>query len=73
MTNSVVAFGEILMRLSPEGYCRFKTADRYDVYFGGAEANSAETLSQLLVFILLEIKNLTTKLLYMFHRETCCG
>lgn len=47
MTNGVVAFGEILMRLSPNGYSRFKTADRYDVYFGGAEANSAETLSQL--------------------------
>ena len=47
MKNGVVTFGEILMRLSPEGYMRFKTADRYDVFFGGAEANSAETLSQL--------------------------
>lgn len=47
MTKKVVTFGEIMLRLSPEGYSRFKKSDTYKAFYGGAEANSAETVSQL--------------------------
>lgn len=47
MSGRVVTFGEIMLRLSPEGYNRFRKADTYKAYYGGAEANSAETLAEL--------------------------
>lgn len=43
----VVTFGEIMMRLIPEGYGRFQKSSHYRSYYGGAEANSAETIAQL--------------------------
>ncbi len=41
----VVTFGEVLLRLSPEGYGRFVQSDRLDLCFGGAEANTAVSLA----------------------------
>lgn len=43
----VVTFGEIMMRLSPEGHKRIQQADRFDVHYGGAEANVAAFLAQM--------------------------
>jgi len=41
----VVTFGEIMLRLAPEGYLRFLQADKYNATFGGAEANVAVSLA----------------------------
>ena len=43
----VVTFGEIMMRLSTPGYERFAQASRFDLTFGGGEANVAVSLSEL--------------------------
>ncbi len=40
-----VCFGEIMMRLNPEGYLRFTQADRFEVSYAGAEANVAISLA----------------------------
>lgn len=40
----VVTFGEIMLRLSPEGYKRFVQADSFDAVYGGGEANVAVSL-----------------------------
>ncbi len=40
-----VTFGEIMMRLSPEGYLRFYQSDKYVSTFAGAEANVAVSLA----------------------------
>ena len=45
--KKVVTFGELLLRLSPEDHLRFVQADRFSVFFGGAEANVAVTLAGL--------------------------
>lgn len=44
MTN-IVCFGEIMMRLSPEGYFRFVQANKFDVSYSGGEANVAVSLA----------------------------
>lgn len=41
-----VTFGELLLRLSPEGVGRFVQADRFGAVFGGGEANVAVALAQ---------------------------
>lgn len=41
----VITFGEIMMRLNPEGYLRFCQADKYVSTFAGAEANVAVSLA----------------------------
>lgn len=41
----VVTFGEIMLRLAPEGYYRFIQADTFGVTYGGAEANVAVSLA----------------------------
>lgn len=41
----VIALGEIMLRLSPEGYLRFVQADRLGAVFGGGEANVAVSLA----------------------------
>ena len=33
----VVTFGEIMLRLAPEGYLRFTQADKFGVVYGGGE------------------------------------
>lgn len=41
----VITFGEIMLRLSTEGYLRFSQADKFNVCFGGGEANVAVSLA----------------------------
>ena len=41
----VVTFGEIMLRLAPEGYLRYVQADRFEATYGGAEANVAVSLA----------------------------
>jgi 2-dehydro-3-deoxygluconokinase len=41
----VVAFGEIMMRLSPPGMLRFGQARSFDVVYGGGESNVAVSLA----------------------------
>ena len=41
----VLLFGELLMRLNTEGYDRFVQADRWKVYYTGAEANAGAALA----------------------------
>ena len=43
--KKIVCFGELMMRLAPEGYGRFSQADKFQVTFGGAEANVAVSLA----------------------------
>ena len=43
--KKVVTFGELMLRLAPEGYLRFLQAKRYQATFGGAEANVAVSLA----------------------------
>ena len=45
MTNNVVTFGEVMLRLSPPGFQRFVQAHRFDVVYGGGEANVAVSLA----------------------------
>ena len=40
----VVTFGEIMLRLAPEGYYRFLQAESYGATYGGGEANVAVSL-----------------------------
>ena len=42
-----VGFGEIMVRLTPEGYLRFSQADRFLVNYTGAEANMAVALAHM--------------------------
>ena len=41
----VVTFGEIMMRLNPEGYLRFCQANKFDATYAGGEANVAVSLA----------------------------
>ncbi|MBS7242192.1 sugar kinase [Treponema sp.] len=41
----VVTFGEVMLRIEPEGYYRFVQSDRMTTTFGGAEANVAVSLA----------------------------
>jgi 2-dehydro-3-deoxygluconokinase len=43
--KKVVTFGEIMLRLSTPGFERFVQASRFDVNFGGGEANVAVSLA----------------------------
>ena len=43
--NRVVTFGEIMLRLAPEGYERFVQAQRFNASYGGGEANVAVSLA----------------------------
>ena len=45
MKQRVVTFGEIMMRLNPEGYYRFVQADKFEVSYAGGEANVAVSLA----------------------------
>ncbi len=42
----VITFGEIMMRLNPEGYRRFVQSDKFEVSYAGGEANVAAGLAQ---------------------------
>ena len=43
--GKVVTFGEIMLRLAPEGYYRFVQAEKFGVVYGGGEANVAISLA----------------------------
>src|SRR5947209_797699 len=43
----VVTFGEIMLRLAPPGRLRLLQATRFDITYGGGEANVAVALAQL--------------------------
>lgn len=43
--SKVITFGEIMMRLNPEGYLRFLQADRFEASYAGGEANVAVSLA----------------------------
>ncbi len=45
MSKKVVTFGELMLRLAPEGYYRFVQAERLGATFGGGEANVAVSLA----------------------------
>ncbi len=45
MSKRVITFGEIMLRLAPEGYYRFVQAENYGATFGGGEANVAVSLA----------------------------
>lgn len=41
----IITFGEIMLRLNPEGYLRFVQANKLEATYGGGEANVAVSLS----------------------------
>lgn len=43
--SKIVCFGEIMMRLNPQGYRRFMQADNFEVSYAGGEANVAVSLA----------------------------
>lgn len=45
MRKKIVTFGELMLRLAPEGYERFVQAERYGATYGGGEANVAVSLA----------------------------
>ena len=45
MAKKVVTFGEIMLRLAPEGYYRFVQVEKLGATFGGGEANVAVSLA----------------------------
>jgi 2-dehydro-3-deoxygluconokinase len=45
MSKKTVTFGEIMLRLAPEGYYRFVQAGSYGATYGGGEANVAVSLA----------------------------
>ena len=45
MMKRIITFGEIMMRLNPEGYLRYVQADRFEATYAGGEANVAVSLA----------------------------
>ncbi|MHB8131401.1 MAG: PfkB family carbohydrate kinase [Mobilitalea sp.] len=45
MIKKVITFGELMLRLAPEGYYRFVQAEQYGATYGGGEANVAVALA----------------------------
>ena len=45
MKNRIVCFGEIMLRLNPEGYLRIRQADSFKVSYAGGEVNVAVSLA----------------------------
>ena len=45
MAKKIVTFGEIMLRLAPEGYYRFVQAETFGATYGGGEANVAVSLA----------------------------
>ncbi len=41
----IITFGEIMLRLEPEGYLRFVQSEKYQALYGGGEANVAVSLA----------------------------
>lgn len=47
MSNKVVTFGEVMMRLSPPNYAKFSQASTLEIEYGGGEANVAIALAYM--------------------------
>lgn len=45
MSKRIVTFGEIMLRLAPNGYYRFFQNDQLQATFGGGEVNVAVSLA----------------------------
>lgn len=45
MSDTIVLFGELMMRLNTEGFSRFVQADRFNIHYTGAEANAGAALA----------------------------
>ena len=45
MSKKVITFGELMLRLAPEGYYRFVQAEKFGATYGGGEANVAVSLA----------------------------
>ena len=45
MKKKVITFGELMLRLAPQGYTRFVQADSFGATYGGGEANVAVSLA----------------------------
>ncbi|MFW6035494.1 MAG: PfkB family carbohydrate kinase [Halothermotrichaceae bacterium] len=45
MTKKVVTFGEIMLRLTPPDIKRIEQADKFNIIYGGGEANAAVSLA----------------------------
>lgn len=45
MSQKVITFGEVMLRLAPMGYLRFVQTDSLEATYGGAEANVAVSLA----------------------------
>jgi len=45
--TKVISFGEIMMRLSPPSHQRFVQANKFEVVYGGADYNTAVSLSSV--------------------------
>ncbi|MBP5493795.1 MAG: sugar kinase [Lachnospiraceae bacterium] len=43
--KKIITFGELMLRLAPEGYLRFVQADSFEATFGGGEANVSISLA----------------------------
>ena len=43
--KKVIAFGELMLRLAPEGYQRFVQAEHFGAVYGGGEANVCVSLA----------------------------
>jgi 2-dehydro-3-deoxygluconokinase len=43
--SNIITFGEIMLRLAPEGYLRFVQAESFGALYGGGEANVAVSLA----------------------------
>ena len=60
--KKIVTFGELMLRLAPEGYLRFVQSEKYEATFGGAEANVAVSLANYGMDVAFVSKLPTTKL-----------
>ncbi|MBQ6478975.1 MAG: sugar kinase [Erysipelotrichaceae bacterium] len=47
MNKKFVGFGELLLRLTPEGYLRFRQASRFNLNYTGAEGNMCIALANM--------------------------
>jgi 2-dehydro-3-deoxygluconokinase len=45
MSEKIITFGELMLRLAPDGYYRFLQAETYGATYGGGEANVAVSLA----------------------------
>ena len=43
--KKVVTFGEIMLRLAPQGFLRFSQVNNFDAIYGGGESNVAVSLA----------------------------